>query len=182
MLYRVNININDEDYIKFNIFQQFCTPTGKKAVMKSRIIITIVPLIMCVFYLLLSGEEKEAYIGMAAVCIILAAIFFFLSKPVLKVMTKRTVKLMIKNGKKPYTPLSTIEFYDDYFIEYTADNKSQINYSAIENVYKSGENVLYLFNNSLNAYLVPASSFSSVAEFDSFVKFIEKKTKPVIYA
>ncbi len=150
MLYRINIDINDDDYIKFNIFHQFCTAAEKRLVMVSRIIIALIPLFMCLFYVT-SSDDTEDYIGMIAVDIILAVVFFFAAKPIVKFFAKFTVRLAIKNGKKPYSPLSTIEFYENYFIEYTSDNKSHVNYSAIENVYKSGTDMLYLFCNSINA-------------------------------
>ncbi len=88
---------------------------------------------------------------------------------------KTTVKSLTKiKGKLPYSENSVLEFYDDVFIEITDDNKSEMKYSAIENVFVN-EKMVVLFINSIQAYIVPTRSFESIEQKNSLVRFIGEK-------
>lgn len=75
-----------------------------------------------------------------------------------------------------------MEFYEDMFVEITPENRSQVNYSAVDSVYVVKGEIIYIYLNSALAHLIPYSVFESETQFNSFIEFIGNKTKPVIYS
>ena len=81
-------------------------------------------------------------------------------------------------GKPPYTEHSVIEFYDDIFVETSEDNKTEMKYSAIENVFVN-DKLVAIFINKMQAYILPVASFESKEQMISLVRFISEKRQGV---
>ena len=77
-------------------------------------------------------------------------------------------------GKKPYTEKAVLEFYDDVFIEITDENKNEVKYSAIENVFVN-EKIVLVFINGMEAYILPTRNFETNEQKSSFVEFLNSK-------
>ncbi len=75
----------------------------------------------------------------------------------------------------PFSQSSVIEFYDNLFCEKTPDNKTENNYSSIEQIYIVENTVIYIYVNNIMAYIIPKKSFESESQYESFIEFLKKK-------
>ena len=177
MKFKFNVNITQEDYIEFNKIVMSETPAGKKSSKISNLIFIAVCGILILFTLITSGFSGESFIVAGVLIISFLLVHLTLNKTITNLAVKGTVKSLTKiKGKLPYSEHSVLEFYDDVFVEITDDNKTETKYSAIENIFVN-ENLVVLFINSMQAYIVPTRSFESNEQKNSLVAFLNGKTK-----
>jgi hypothetical protein len=152
-------------------------PAGKKLIKKERIIISVFT-VFCVILILLNKEGSDLIV--AVVALLLSVILVqILITPGMKLFVKLNVTSLTKTqGKMPYTEHSVIEFYDDIFVETSEDNKTEMKYSAIENVFVN-DKLVAIFINKMQAYIIPVVSFKSNEEMLSLVRFISEKRQGV---
>lgn len=174
MNFKFNINLNEKDYLNMNVFWSFKSPYGKKEIIKMRLWIAAICLVGAFFSALSEKLLLWSIVGMIPYFIILV-IFQFLLKPFWIMILKANIKSMKKKGKLPFSAASEIEFFDEIFIERTADNNSEIKYSAVERVSILSNKVIYIHINNLSGYALPFSSFESKVQYDDFIDFIESK-------
>ena len=91
------------------------------------------------------------------------------------VFLKFYIKMLKKNGKMPYSNISTMQFFEEHFEEITPNSKSDIKYSAILKVDTSENNDMYIYINSIAAYIIPFRAFKSLKEQEEFLCFIKEK-------
>lgn len=179
MLYCFNVNLTEQEYFEFNRFHLFTSHYGKKQFEKIRILATAIPLILWFASYALSGFASEN-LAVVIVYVLLSGCFFFLTKPFVWFVSKLQIKQMKKGGKLPFTPVSTLEFHNDFFVEITPENKTESNYSLVDSVYIVNGKMIYIFTNSVLVYMLPTSAFVSAEQYNSFMNFITEKTKPAI--
>ena len=178
MKFKFNVNITQEDYIEFNKIVMTETPAGKKSSKISSLIFIAVCVILVLLTLVNSKFSGVGFIVTGILIIAFLLVYLTLNKAINNLAIKATVKSLTKiKGKLPYSENSVLEFYDDVFVEITDDNKSEMKYSAIENVFVN-EKLVVLFINSMQAYIVPTRSFESIEQKNSFIEFLnERKNK-----
>lgn len=175
MKFKFNVNITQEDYIEFNKLVMTKTPAGKKSSKISNLIFIAVCAIFVLFTLITSRFSTESFIVVTCLIIAFLLVYLTLNKTINNLAIKATVKSLTKvKGKLPYSENAVFEFYDDVFVEITDDNKSEIKYSAIENVFVN-EKMVILFINSMQAYIVPTRSFESNEQKNSLIEFLNNK-------
>ena len=74
-----------------------------------------------------------------------------------------------------YSPSSIIEFYEESFLEITSENKTEQKYSVIERISIVDSRYVYIHVNNIMAYILPLSSFESMAQYDEFLEFMKIK-------
>ncbi|MBE6748856.1 MAG: YcxB family protein [Ruminococcaceae bacterium] len=174
MKFKFNVNLTQEDYIEFNKVAMYEMSAGKKLVKGERIFFAVFCAIAIVAILL---YYKLSLVGFVAVGLFLIATVLvqLLLKPFLNVFLKVSIKSMSKTkGKMPFTEHSVIEFYDDVFVEISEDNKNEVKYSAIDDVFVNGKFVV-IFISKIQAYILPVSCFESNEQLITFLKFISEK-------
>lgn len=82
---------------------------------------------------------------------------------------------MKKHGKLPYSNISTLEFYDDCFIELTENTKTEVKYDAILKIRVNNPKGIYIYSNVIMAYIIPFEVFNSNDEKNKFLDFINQK-------
>ena len=182
MKYTLHVSITDRDYQDFNLFSMTKTPYGKKQTRSFRLMLVC----LCVLLLalsLLTDDTLDAWSVFcsvtfhALVCVIAQLLWI----PILRSSAKGIVKRMAKSGKKPYSASAMLEFDEDFFIETTDDNRTEVKYAALERVCDVRGRVLYLFVNSTMAYLIPTEAFASAEEREDFLSFMKAKCACVEY-
>ena len=177
MKFKFNVNITQEDYIELNRIVMSETPAGKKSSKMSNLIFISFCVIAVLVTLTIYNFSGKAFIAAGVLIIAFLLVHLTLNKTITNLAVKGTVKSLTKiKGKLPYSEHSVLEFYDDVFVEITDDNKSEMKYSAIENVFVN-ENLVVLFINSMQAYIVPTRSFESIEQKNSLVEFLNGKTQ-----
>ena len=91
------------------------------------------------------------------------------------------LETMKKKGKLPYTPESVLEFYDDHFVEITPEARNEMNYSIVERVDVVSDKAIYIYVNSIMAYIVPRSCFYRDEEVASFIEYLRAKCKNIYF-
>ena len=177
MKFKFNVNITQEDYIELNRIVMTETPAGKKSSKISNLIFISVCAILVLFTLITSKFSGEGFIATGVLIIAFLLVHLTLNKTINNLAVKATVKSLTKiKGKLPYSENSVLEFYDDVFVEITDENKTESKYSAIENIIVN-ENLVVLFINSMQAYIVPTRSFESIEQKNSLVEVVNGKNK-----
>ena len=83
---------------------------------------------------------------------------------------------MKKNGKLPYSDYATLEFFDDYFLETTENTKTEVKYDAVFKVRVNKPKAIYIYQNTVLAYIIPFDAFASDTEREKFIEFIYQKS------
>lgn len=176
MKYQFNINLNDNDYMDFNIFAFFHSYYGKRRLLRYRLIIAVMLLICIYFDCFSEGFTKDAFVSAIPSFVFLVA-FLLLFVPLFRLFLKAFLSAKKKRGKLGYSPVSVLEFYDDYFIETVENGKSQYNYMAVERISIVDNKTIYIHLNSDMAYILPMSCFEFKDQYDEFVDFLNSKCK-----
>ena len=174
MNYRFNVTITDQDYLDYNTFWMLRSPYGKKQMKIFRIAITVFWVIASLVTLFMDGFSIVSVFGLIPFVIV-----FFLIQILFPIFfswaLKLQIKILKKSGKMAYSPESMIEFYEDYLVEATSDNKTELKYSAVERISIVDHKMIYIHVNNVMSYILPISSFESREQYDSFLFFLKTK-------
>ena len=175
MKFQFDVWLREADFLDFNVFAATESPTGKAQMTRLRILAVIFSLVAAGVFLL--AEKTHGAIFM----VVFAVAMVFLVKPIVISSVKSTLKTMKKKGKLPYTPESVLEFYDDHFVEITPEARNEMNYSIVERVDVLSDKAIYIYVNSIMAYIVPRSCFYRDEEVASFIEYLRAKCKNIYF-
>lgn len=178
MEFSFRFHISEQDYLDFNLFHAMASKSGKKSFLQLRLMSAALFLLAGGWYLLQYGLNLD---GVIAVCVFsgCAIASFFSFKYVHRFILKRHFKSLKKQGKLPYSQDAAMTFTDTAFTESTDINKSEFTYSAICDAYIVNDRMLYLYIDTLRAFILPVSAFESKAQLDAFLDFIGQKAVAV---
>ncbi|MBR5234102.1 MAG: YcxB family protein [Clostridia bacterium] len=181
MNFRFNVKLSDKDFLEFNYFHMLKSHYGRKTYILLKTLLLVLPLVFW-FAGYAIHSFSEDYPKMLIVLIPLCLILFFTAKPIMKASVKQQLNTWMKKGKKPYSTEAVMEFSDESIVETTSENHTELKYSAIDSVYVVKGEIVYLYINAGQAYMLPYASFENEKQFNNFIEFISKKTKPVKYS
>ena len=75
----------------------------------------------------------------------------------------------------PYSSSVSMHFFDDYFTEIAPDTETKIKYTAVMRISVSELKAIYIYTNSILAYIIPYNAFQSQTEYEEFLQFISEK-------
>ena len=179
MRFSFDVKLTDADYIRFNEFSLKNSSVGKKADICNKILVSIIFIAFAINLVVTEGITPATVVGIVLLCAC-ELIFLLGYKKWNSVFTKFFTRTLIKGtAKKPYTPESVLEFYDDFFKEIAPDNKSEINYTAIDRIYVVMNQYVFIFIDSMRGYIIPFESFKNKEEENTFLAFIGTLTKNI---
>jgi hypothetical protein len=174
MSFHFDVRLTEQDYLDYNIFWALKSPYGKKQTKQIRWLFAIT----CVFILALTwlgdGTLTDKIIETVSISIIFILLQLLFNK-FYGWLLKGHIKSLKKTGKMGYSPISTIEFFEESLIETTPDNKTETKYSAVERVFIVENKVIYMSINNVMAYILPMASFQSKEEYQNFIGFLTEK-------
>ena len=150
---RVTVNLNDEDYIAYNISHQFGTKTGKDAIIAGKVLHVILCIGLIIFICALDAGPILTVIEIAAVIGLYVYILISYDNRIKK-RIRRKVEQIKKTGKLPYEPEATIDLNDDCIMEYTPSTTRKIEWKDIEQI-RTDEEHAYLQFSTMQALLIP---------------------------
>ena len=150
---RVTVNLNDEDYIAFNISHQFGTKQGRDTIMAGKVLHVILWVVIIIFICTLDSGPILTVIEIAAVTAFYAYLVFSYDSRMKKKIRKK-IELMKKNTKLPYETEATIDLNDDCIMEYTPSTTRRIEWKDIEQI-RTDEEHVYLAFSAMQALLIP---------------------------
>lgn len=174
MEYRFDITLTDEDYIAFNQFHAFDSPQGRKQTKKNKLFLSIFILMLIVAPLLIMGYSTVFAIYTAVMALYLAAYLLFYRK-IATLIQKKQIKRMKKQGKLPYEPAVTMEFYADRFVELTPNMRTEQSYSSIERICVIPDRFVLLYLNTITAVILPIPQLRQQTQLDGFLAFLSEK-------
>ena len=178
MNFRFEVNVDDQDYLDYNIFWMLRSPYGKKQIKTFRITIVVLFAIFILISLFSGKFTGDSFLGIIPMLIVLLLAQIFLTK-FFAWSLKGQIKQLKKSGKMGYSPNSIIEFLEDSFIETTLDNKTEHNYSAIERISIVDNKMIYIHVNNVMSYMLPLSCFDSKGKYNDFFNFIKTKCENI---
>ena len=180
MLFNLNINLSENDYLSFNNFHSFESTHGKKLIWKTciRFILTMVFLAALVVLILGWTTFSVVY---AALLLLLTLLYMLFFKKVLTWNIKTQIKRLKKMGKLPFDPVSTLEFYEDKMVEITALQRTEQSYSIFERICVVKDRYILLYKSSVSAYILPVLQVKDQLNQKDFIEFLSKKCSNVEY-
>ena len=169
---KYSITINDDDYLKFNLFYTCRIYFGQRSLHSIRLFFPIICVIL-LFSFLLCGYDLLFILIEVVLMSILSAISFFRAPKVLKRIMRKNIARMKKNGKLPYHAFSEIEFQDSMLVETFDQGEYRLNYTDIEQIYFEDE-YIYIFYTALQAFIIPCHCLGG--EKEHVIAFLREKT------
>lgn len=176
MRFQLDLTITEEDYLAFNNFHSLRSKTGKRMVMRSRILFIVCIAVLMVLAILVMGWTpfSTAYLILMVLFTALYTAFF---GKIISRNIKKQLKQLKKTGKLPYEPTARLEFYEDKLVEITPDKRTELNYSALERICIDADRFIYLYNSSVGAYILPAPQVRAQLDQEEFLRFLSEKCK-----
>ena len=178
MRFGLHVSVSEDDYLKFNQFTMLSTAYGKEQMRKLRITLAVIGAVFAFIILLQNGFGLSSLWGIVPILAVVGALEYFLPRWV-RFTVKTQIEDMKKKGKLAYSPKAEVEFYEDQLVEITPESRDEVKYSAIEAVCVVRKSALYLYMDTVRAYLLPYSSFESDEQVCELVEFLKTKIKNV---
>lgn len=180
MLFQLNINLNEEDYLSFNCFHSFESVNGKKTIRKTRLFFIIAMLFLAVFFMFVMELTtfSAIYTTLLLLFTLLYMVFF---KKILTRNIKAQIRRLKETGKLPFNPVSTLEFYEDKMVEITESSRTEQGYTNFERICVVKGRYILLYTSSVGAYILPVAQISTQLNQKDFVAFLSAKCTNVEY-
>lgn len=180
MDFRYEINLDDDDYMEFNLFHQIRSYYGKKlqGVIRRKIWILCVAIGL---FIIAIGDFTPDSLFYGILFAALMFVFSFVQKPFFTWSVKRAVKKLQKEGKQCYTPYKVMEFLEETYKEESPNERSEKKYNTIERISIVEGRYVYLHQNAAGAYIIPYTVFKSEDEYRAFIDFLGTKCKDIDY-
>lgn len=180
MLFNLNINLNEGDYLNFNIFHSFESIYGKKTIRKTRLFFILAMLFLAALVVFLL-EWTTISVVYAALLLLFTLFYMLFFKKVLTRNIKTQIKRLKKTGKLPFDPVSTLEFHEDKMVEITASSRTEQGYAIFERVCIVKERYILLYKSSVSAYILPMAQVKLQSNYEAFVEFLSQKCANIEY-
>ena len=172
MKYQFQVSLTEDDYLAFNLFHALRSPYGAKNTMRIRILTDLILVLFVAILFIFDGVNVGTV--MAAVAMLIYIIVVHLCyKRILTSTIKRTIKAQKKKGKVAFSPLATMEFFEDHFVESTEENRTEQKYTVVERISVVENRYVYLHTNNIMAYILPFACFESKEQYQEFLEFLK---------
>ena len=170
MKYQFQISLTEDDYLQFNLFHALRSPYGAKNTLRIRILTDLILVLFVALFFIFDGVNTGT-VAAAVAMLIYIIVVHLCYRRILTSTIKRNIKAQKKRGKVAFSPLSTMEFFEDHFVESTEENRTEQKYTVVERISVVENRYVYLHTNSLMAYIIPMASFASKEEYQAFFEF-----------
>ena len=174
MKFSFDVKLTEKDYFEFNKFY-LLRMKKHRTLSVVRIVLSVILSILGLFVILSDAYTLKFKI-FYSVAILVFFLYFVFYKKIIEFSLKSTIKRLKKTGKLPFSPVATVEFYDDCFVSVTDTARAESKISAIEKVSVVDNNTVYVHLSSVSAEIIPFSAFESEAQRKEFFEFIKSKS------
>lgn len=151
MKYR--ITLNDEDYLRFKIFNLYHTKSGERQINKLRMRVPLISVVL-VLLLIVTDARHDMIIPYAIFLAIYSGISFIrVPKRIEKIMQKQ-IDDMKDDGRPPYYDETEIEFLESMIVQRSEHSERCVKHSGIEKIYVEND-YLYIYLNARQALVIP---------------------------
>lgn len=178
MLMKYHIEINEKDYIDFNIYHFHHSEIGKKTRQRVWIFSILLCIVFAVTIFLLCDsmnmQKLFPIIGTGIYLLIVIYNMLFRYKSRVRKGIIRNLERQKKDGALPFAKSKDIEFLENEFFEITEEATIHIPYENFVRV-EYTEDWIYMYMDSQRASLIPYSALGD--DKDKVVEFIKSKIK-----
>lgn len=165
---QIHIDLNDEDYITYNIFHAFYSQKGQRSMALGRCMLLILAGLSVV--LLTLGHVQTLLIAVDAGILLIASVFWYLYYPnIVKKRIRKKYMTLKNSGRIFYHPGADVEFTENEIIETTSDSQNRVPYTMIMDIWV-GEDAYYLMQSAVQALIVPYRCLENREAFFEYVK------------
>ena len=160
----------EEDFVEFNLFHISNSPSIKKQILWTRIIMAIMPFVfLFVFY-------KNISITDYLIATIIALVFVFSYPSIYRSSSKSQTRKFLKEGNnKSLLGHNTIELTPEGILGKSLSGESKINWSSVDKIRQNDE-FIFIYIGTINALVIPKHAFSSTAKQKDFIDYINSNT------
>lgn len=170
---KYHITLNDDDYLKFNIFYARHSWNGKHSVRIAQLLMPVLSVLVLLFFTL--AGFKPGFILTEAACLTALSVFWVLRAPkMLEKNVRNHIERLRKNGKLPYHACSEIEFLEPMIVERYDQGVFCLNYADIEELCFEDDDI-YIFYTAIQALIIPCHCLG--ADKNRVVEFLVEKCK-----
>lgn len=180
MLFHLDINLSEADYLSFNMFHSFESAHGKKLVRRTRLFFVLAMTVVAALFVLFVGLTLFS-LKYAILILLFTLLYMVFFKKVLTLNLKAQIKRLKKMGKLPFEPVSTLEFHEDKMVEITASSRTELTYSAFERICVVRDRFVLLYKSSVSAYVLPMTQILLQLNETDFVEFLSQKCAKIEY-
>ena len=176
---RIVVDVNDEDYIAFNIAHQFKGTEGAKNVrnfktlFKAGLVISVILMIFVILETVLLNKFKFSDLSVALVlaiyCIVILATFESRTKK----RIRKKVEKYRKSGEHMYDSEATFDLTDEMIMEYTPKSTTRREWSDIKSIIMD-EGHYYLMLGPMQGLIIPFRCLGD--EMNTFLPYVQQKT------
>lgn len=170
---KFQIHIEEEDYIKFNIYHAFHSDQAKKTLLLGRMLCFIFSA-FAILIMVLSDAGHTQILAEIVVLTVISIVWYIYYPTHARKRIRKQILIMKKEGKLPYHAEETIEFGDTEILETAASEINKTSYSEIIAVYET-EDALYLKKGAVNYILIPYRCLEG--RTTEVVEFIKTRAK-----
>ena len=170
---KYEIRINEEDYMKFNVFYQKYSKMGKRQTNTMRILFPFMALLFFMIFVI-AGAKTRLIITEAIGLTIASIIWCIFTPSIMEFNVRRHINKLKADGKLPYHPYAEVELQDSMIVEKSEQGEIHVNYKDIENIY-TDEDYLYVFYSATQALIFPYNCLGDDKE--RVVEYINNKRK-----
>ena len=158
---KFKVNIEEEDYILYNIYIAFHSKSGRAALLKGRLFGLAISL-FALLVMVVVHAEKGLILTEAAFLAVFSAVWYVVYPHFAKKSIRKQILKLKEEGRLP--------FKDDVIHEELADGTRDVPYRDIMSVEENGD-YIYLRKGVQEAILVPERCLNvPIADFLAFVK------------
>lgn len=150
---KYSILLNEEDYLRFNIFYASHTKAGKRSAAVTRLLFPLLTVVIIMaFYI--AGADYGLMVTEAVLLAVVSVVWWLCTPKIIERNIRKHIQRVKKEGKLPFHGESEIEFLEEGLVEKSEQGEMRIAYADIEQVY-SEKDYLYLFYGAVQAFIVP---------------------------
>ena len=174
MLFQFLIHYTDEDYLAFMDFHTFGSKQANKRFRKN-ILKYILNTVLSIAAVLCLIEERSTAVTITVVLVVYTTVHLATFRKNYIRKLRRKLTQTGKDSKKPYDPISSMEFYEDKLVESTPTTRTAMKYEAIEQVCVVADQFVLLYSDKGQVYQIPAAQFTLQSNLDALIEFLSAK-------
>lgn len=168
---QIHYELNKKDYIDFNMNHFSISPTLKRTIFLQRYIFSIIYLIIPFVLTTVSDIPFGYWASIFGITYILWVVFY--PRYFMKTVQRNIEKLMNEGHTKSMLGEHSLTLTDEGVIEKNNSGETKTNWSSIEKIVQTDEH-LYIYIDSIKAYIVPIKAFKGESEKQYFLNEIRK--------
>lgn len=150
---KFDIQLDDEDYVNFNIFHMFHSNYGKKSILLGRLMMFCFSCV-AILIMIMAGAERGLLLTESVVLLIVSIVHFIYYPKMAKKKIRKQIYKIKEEGALPYNSKETVEFNNTEIIEVSPKEVLRTNYTEITAFHLSDE-YMYLYKDALRAIIIP---------------------------